>query len=222
MSWAFVSSLPLACLFPCHQHTQCHIPPQFYPWPVAGIQNSQVLKGLANCGPTPLPWRGASQHAHSHPVPEKQLHREWAEARVYCIAQPKAGTKLISCLHLTQSPTLFCPRKAVTQRLESIVADKEKWQPGYLQSAGVSALCLVLQQKSSCSAHTQGFKPIVAYSEKLLRFSALCTHLWPCCWGLLNGSQLAFCPWRGKIRSSKCTLGGGGISFSATQGISSP
>ena len=32
---------------------------------------------------------------------------------------------------------------------------------------------------------------------------------------------MAFCPWRGKICSSKCTLGRGMISLSVTQGINS-
>lgn len=60
VSRAFVSSLPLTCLFPDHWCPWYHRSPVFYLWPVSQIQNSQVSQGFARCGPLPLSQRKAS------------------------------------------------------------------------------------------------------------------------------------------------------------------
>ena len=96
-----------------------------------------------------------------------------------CMQKPdllKVGIRLTP-LHMTQPPTPFCPRKAVIQRLESTVADREEQWPGYLRSVGVYALCSVLPQKGSHFLCTERSKPIVSHSKVLLRsFLPFCAH----------------------------------------------
>lgn len=83
----------------------------------------------------------------------------------------------------------------------------------------VSALCSVMSQKSSHLVCTWWFESIEVPSEKLL--SDICPLHEPLSLLLkaIQWLELAFYPWKGKIPSSKCTLGREAISPSVTKGI---
>lgn len=101
-----------------------------------------------------------------------------------------------------------------------------------LSLAGVwcSKLHILKSLAGLCLAQFSLRKAVVClhrYLEFMLKHSKTCRPGYlpsvhasvPCCWTGTQWPQWAFCPWRGKILSSKYTPGMGVISSSVTQGI---
>lgn len=82
----------------------------FYLQPVAGIQNSQISRGLARCVPTPVP------------IPEVVVHQYYVVREEQSCS---SHTHRLDRVHVTHSGKLqlspqLCLRKAVAQRLNRL------------------------------------------------------------------------------------------------------
>ena len=153
-----------------------------------------------------------------HTVSEKKLHSSARGLKSIVTTQWKAETRLSApAICIPQSSTPFCPGKAVTQWLGSIVADSKKQWPGYLHTARVSVLCSVLSRKSSLS-DTCNVASVYCGSHRKAATSAPLPPLL----SIIQWLPAGLCQWRGKTHSSKCSLGRGAISPSATLGIPLP
>lgn len=77
---------------------------------------------------------------------------------------------------MTQCPTMFCPKKAITQRLECIVADsKEQW-PGTCTQL-VSLFSTQFYPRKSAAQHKHADLSLLWLSKKLLRGYLTYTHI---------------------------------------------
>lgn len=144
---------------------------------------------------------------HTGPKSHDTVHVQRLEFIVILMGKLEAGYQLCA-LDSVSYPLLS--QKSSHRGLNLLwQTAKRGGQLGYLQSASVSAFCSVQPQKSSCSPRIQKYKSIMAYNEKLRDFlhsaciSDLAVEL------SSMAPQLAFCPWKSKIRSSKCDLGRG-------------
>ena len=130
--------------------------------------------------------------AHSCPfsgVPSTNVLRH-AEARVYCNVLWRAGTRLLAIC--TQLNPLFpnVPGKLL-QRLQSVVADSEEGQPGFLQSALISVLFSVHCRKASVWRTHSGLSLLCLTVKICWVFFALCANL---TWLLSTAQWVSGCP----------------------------